>query len=373
MERAKTFLTSTLPGRYYYDPEIYALEQQRIFSHMWICVGHIGALPDPGMYQTTIVGGENILVVRGQDRKLRAFLNVCRHRGTRLCAEATGKLKGSVQCRYHAWTYGLDGQLIGTPNVSRDEQLERTAFSLIPVALELWEGLIWLNLAEDPPPLAKQLEEGLPAGPDFAPFLRCGLGQLKPGKTIAYKMRINWKVFVENNLECYHCRPVHPELCNTILPPIPHEENAGLRKSVKLADGVEAYTITGKASRPPLPGLLPEERRDFYGVIMVPNVLLTVIYDRVSLQTFHPQGPDATLINSTWLFDPVAVASPDFDPMDTVALDDFFIQQDKEVCELVQLAMRSRAYQSGGVYTANEIHLGSFRDFILNKLEREIE
>src|SRR6266566_4657118 len=98
--RSETSFTSTLPGRYYYDPAIYELEQERIFSQMWECVGRAEAIAGPGVYQTVNVGQENIIVVRNRDAVLRAFLNVCRHRGSRLCTEAAGQLKGSIQCRY---------------------------------------------------------------------------------------------------------------------------------------------------------------------------------------------------------------------------------------------------------------------------------
>src|SRR5947209_6528423 len=145
---------STLPGRYYYDPAIYEREQERIFSRMWVCVGRVEAFPQPGAYQTVTVGQESIIVVRNKDGVLNAFLNVCRHRGARLCTEATGHLKGSIQCRYHAWTYGLDGRLIGAPNVLHDGYFDRARYGLVPVRLEVWEGLIWLNLADEPPAVA---------------------------------------------------------------------------------------------------------------------------------------------------------------------------------------------------------------------------
>jgi len=116
---------------------VYALEMERIFSTMWVCVGRADALPDPGAYLVATVGQESIIAVRGRDANLRAFLNVCRHRGTRLCMEEAGHLKGSIQCRYHAWTYGLDGRLIGAPNILNDEQFDRAAFGLLPVALEV--------------------------------------------------------------------------------------------------------------------------------------------------------------------------------------------------------------------------------------------
>src|SRR5207249_1998776 len=140
MARSEASFLSTLPGRYYYDPAIYNLEQTRIFSQMWVCVGRADAIAEPGSYQVASVGGESIIVVRNRDGVLHAFLNVCRHRGARLCSEVVGKLKGSIQCRYHAWTYGLDGRLIGAPNVLNNEHFDRKAYGLLPVALEVWEG-----------------------------------------------------------------------------------------------------------------------------------------------------------------------------------------------------------------------------------------
>ncbi len=215
--RSEAPFTSTLPGRYYYDPAIYALEQERIFSSMWVCVGRAEALPATGAYQTVTLGQENIIVVHGSDGILRAFLNVCRHRGARLCSELTGKLKGSIQCHYHAWTYGLDGRLIGAPNVMSDAQFDRMKFGLIPVALEVWEGLIWLNLSDNPVPVSSQVE-----GPiverfgSYIPFSRYDMGKLKVGKSITYDVRANWKLVLENFMECYHCGPMHPELCHML-------------------------------------------------------------------------------------------------------------------------------------------------------------
>ncbi len=121
LARSQAPFVSTLAGHYYYDPEIYELEQERIFAQMWVCVGRAEAISGPGAYQVVAIGRESIIVVRGRDEVLRAFLNVCRHRGARLCNEAAGKLKGSIQCHYHAWTYGLDGRLIGAPNVFTEE------------------------------------------------------------------------------------------------------------------------------------------------------------------------------------------------------------------------------------------------------------
>src|SRR6266571_5094328 len=156
--RSETFFLLTLPGRYYYDPAIYEREQERIFASMWVCVGRAEALAGAGAYRTVLIGRESIIVVRNRDGSLQAFFNVCRHRGARLCTQAVGHLKGSIQCRYHAWTYGLDGRLIGAPNVLNMDDFDRAAFGLLPVALEVWEGLIWLNMADAPTPIADQVD-----------------------------------------------------------------------------------------------------------------------------------------------------------------------------------------------------------------------
>src|SRR4051794_19666482 len=104
-----TRFESTLPGRYYVDPDIYERELDRIFSSMWVCVGRTEDIPTPGQFKTVTVGKESVLIVRGRDDEVRAFLNVCRHRGARLCTDPCGTLGPAIQCRYHAWSYGLDG------------------------------------------------------------------------------------------------------------------------------------------------------------------------------------------------------------------------------------------------------------------------
>jgi Rieske 2Fe-2S family protein len=361
-------LASTLPGHYYYDSGVYALELERIFTSMWICVGRADALSGPGAYQAATVGQESIIVVRGRDAILRAFLNVCRHRGTRLCAEAVGQLKGSIQCRYHAWTYGLDGQLVGAPNILHEEHFDRTALGLLPVALEVWEGLIWVNLADEPAPATPQLTAPiLERFGDYAAFARYGVGELKTGKTISYEVRANWKLLLENFMECYHCGPLHPEFC-ALLPGFKSGQIYVEGEAATLANGVDAFSLTGKASRLPLPGLLPADLRRYYGIVVAPNVLLNLLDDHVVIHTLHPEAPDRTRIVCDWLFHPTALTAPDFDPCDTVAIFDLVNRQDWEVCEQTQLGMSSKAYRSGGVYVPAEHHIRVFCDFILEKL-----
>ena len=366
--RSQAPFLSTLPGRYYYDPAIYDLEQERIFSQMWVCVGRANVLPVPGAYRTLTIGCESIIVVRNREGMLQAFLNVCRHRGARLCIEAAGQLKGSIQCRYHAWTYGLNGQLIGAPNVLNDEQFDRRLFGLLPVALEIWEGFIWLNLSDDPSPIAEQVTTPVVERfGSYAPFSRFGLGNLQVGKTITYDVQANWKLVLENFMECYHCGPMHPEFCH-LLPGFRSGKTYMEGDAATLNEYAEAFTITGKASRPPLPGLLPEDRRRYYGIVIMPNMLLNLLDDHVVIHTLHPEEPGRTTVICDWLFDPGAMSHADFDPMDAVEIFDIVNRQDWEVCEWAQLSMRSKAFKSGGIYVPAERHIRELTDFILEKI-----
>ncbi len=366
--RSHAPFASTLAGRYYYDPAIFEQEMERIFSQMWVCAGRAEAVAQPGAYRVVTIGQESIIVVRDKESVLHAFFNVCRHRGARLCPEESGHLKGSIQCKYHAWTYGLDGRLIGAPNVLNDQQFDRVAFGLIPIALQVWEGLIWLNLADEPGPCMEQI--GGPISERFgsyAPLARYGVGELRVGKSIAYDVKANWKLIVENFQECYHCGPMHPELCD-LLPGFKAGKSYVEGEAATYADYAEAFTITGKASRPPLKGLLPEDLRRYYGIVINPNVLLNLLDDHVVIHTIHPRGPDRSLVVCDWLFDPDVMNAPGFDPMDAVELFDIVNKQDWEVCALAQLGMSSRAYRSGGIYVPAENHIRAFADFVLERL-----
>jgi len=365
--RASSPFLSTFPGRYYYDPALYEQEQTNIFSRMWIYAGVANTLPEPGDYIVVTVANESILVVRNKQGDLQAFLNVCRHRGARLCSEASGRLKGSIQCRYHAWTYGLDGKLIGAPNVLHMDDFDRVAFGLLPVALEVWQGLIWLNLSDNPPSLTEQLTD--PAVQTFGgngPVARYGIANLKVAKTIVYDVQANWKLIMENTLECYHCSPMHPELC-ALLPTFRMgaiDDGTG----AEFAQHVEAFTITGKGSRPFLPGLLTEDLRRYYGFFAMPNAFLNLLSDHVVIDSLQPLGPALTRVTSAWLFDPAVMASVGFDPMDAVEILDLVNRQDWIVCELVQQGVTSKAFAPGGNYTPQEYHIRGFVDYILEKL-----
>lgn len=361
-------LATTLPGHYYHDPDIYKQELKKIFADMWVCVGRAEDLPLPGSYRVVSLDQESILLVRNREGALQAFFNVCRHRGVRLCAQESGQLKGAVQCRYHAWTYGLDGKLLGVPNMLHQEKFERSAYGLYPVALTVWEGLIWLCLDDNPVEPMQQLHAPiLERFGSYAPFARYQLGTLRLGKTLTYEVKANWKLLVENFMECYHCGPLHPEFCD-LLPGFRSGQIYELGEAALLAETAEAFTITAKASRPPLPLLLPEEQRNYYGIVLLPNVFLNLLPDHVVVHTLWPQNEGHTRIVCDWLFDPDAMKEERFNPMDAVEIFDLVNRQDWEICELTQPSMASRAYEAGGIYTPSEQHIAVFRDFILERL-----
>jgi glycine betaine catabolism A len=360
-------LARTLAGRFYHDPAIWELERERLFSRLWVCVGRADHLAAAGDYRTATVGHESVVVVRGEDGALRAFLNVCRHRGARVCPADRGRAR-VLQCRYHAWTYGLDGRLVSAPGIQNIAGFEREAFGLYPVALEVWEGLVWVSLAETPAPLRDQLLPQLAARlgdvDRLAPYR---IGELEVARTLEYDIAANWKLVVENFMECYHCAPMHPELVRW-LPDFRSGATQQYGLGTRLADDAEALTLSGRAPAAPFPGLAAGHERHYYGLVVRPNVFLNLLPDHVIIHTLFPLGPERSHVTCDWLFQPAAIARPGFDPTDTVELFDRVNRQDWQVCEWVQGSARSRAFRAGGVYVPVERHIRGFNDFVLAEL-----
>jgi Rieske 2Fe-2S family protein len=365
MARVSAF-SSTLPGRYYHAQDVFALEQDRVFGATWVCVGRAERVEAAGRFLNVPIGGERVLVVRGRDGVLRGMLNVCRHRGSRLCTEAEGQLRGSIQCRYHAWTYGLDGSLVGAPHAMGEEGFDRERFGLVPVALEEWEGFVWCHLAgADAPPLAAQLaDQRLGRYPGLA---RYRIGELRAGASITYDVAANWKLVLENFSECCHCAPIHPELVERL----PAYRGGAIDPSgegARFAPGLEAFSMSGKRARPPLPGLEEADRARYIGLILLPNLLLNLLPDHVVAHTLWPEAPDRTRVVCEWLFHPDAVAAPGFDPGDAVELFDRINKQDWEASEGAQQGVSSRSYRDGGLLMPLEHEVRLIGDFVRARL-----
>ena len=192
-----------LDQRFYTDPQIYALEMERIVLGDWLLVGHESEVAEPGQYKVFNAAGESAIVVRGSDNELRAFANVCRHRGSLVCLEQSGEVK-NFRCPYHGWTYDIDGKLIAARDMP-DEFDKKTASDYCRCPSTRLSGLMLLSFADDPPSLAG-------AKRDMAePLAVFGFEKLKVAAQKSYAIPANWKLAVENYMECYHCATAHPD------------------------------------------------------------------------------------------------------------------------------------------------------------------
>ena len=200
----------TIPFDWYVDPAVLRLERDRIFHRTWQYAGRGEQVAEPGAFFTCEAGGIPIVVVRDQDAELRAFLNVCRHRGSLIC-EGEGK-RETLQCPYHAWTYGLDGSLRSAPRADREASLDKAELGLRPVRVDAWGPFVFVN----PDPSAAPLAETLAELPELLASSGLELESLRFLKRTYSRSEANWKVCCENFLECYHCKVAHPSFSKVV-------------------------------------------------------------------------------------------------------------------------------------------------------------
>ena len=209
---------------FYCDPALFESEVQRLLKRHWHCVGHRSQAPEPGDFFTIDLLQESLIIVCGQDRQLRALLNVCRHRGSRVCTERTGHARaGAFVCPYHAWSYNIDGTLRAARHMSPD--FDRAEYGLKSVPLRVIEGLIFVCLAQHPPGL-EDVEQVL--GRSAHAY---GWGKAKVAHRESYPVRANWKLVEENYMECYHCAPAHVEYSRFHLYARPEEAQPRSRRA----------------------------------------------------------------------------------------------------------------------------------------------
>jgi glycine betaine catabolism A len=356
-------LEKTLPSEYYLSPGIFAKERERIFSREWFCAGRADTLPEAGSVRVLDLLGESLLVARTKEGVLKAHYNVCRHRGARICAaDVTAP---TLRCPYHAWTYGLDGKLLGAPYLNQDPALREEDFSLHPVGIALWGGFLFLNLWPAGP-VGRDFRRQLGAMPERVS--RYPLETLVTARRIEYDVRANWKVVAENYNECYHCAGVHPELCE-VVPAFKERGGAGLdwEHGVPHRDGAFTFTRDGTTSRPPFPGLSEEEKVRHKGELVYPNLFLSLSPEHVAAFRLMPEAPDRTRIVCEFLFDPGEAARPGFDPSDAVEFWDLINRQDWAICEQVQRGMSSRVHRFGYYAPMEDLSL-DIRRYVLERL-----
>lgn len=361
---------------FYTDHRIFEREFERFFADAWLYAGHASELPQVGDYLLVEFAGESIIVVRGGEDRFNALLNVCRHRGSRICGEP-GHGRRFV-CPYHGWTYGLDGTLLAAAEMPPN--FHRQGHGLRPVHCENLAGLLFVNLAAEPVPFAALAEELAPALASYR------LEHTQVAARKRYPIAANWKLAIENYCECYHCRPAHPEYARGHALATP----AGLDKASRArADELAAAAgllgdtfdrawraagrfgaerqhqryllkeghLTGSRDGRPLAPLLGELREPV-GVatdIQVGPMLFGLAYcDHVVLYRFLPLGVRETSCEVSWLVRDEAEAGRDFDPEALTWLWDVTTRADQRIIEANQAGVASRFYEPGPFSTMED-------------------
>lgn len=380
---------SPLLQEFYRDVEIFERDIDRIHLRHWLCVGHESRIPKRGDWFRFDVAGESIIVVRGRDDEVRGLVNVCRHRGSRVCYEEAGNARMLV-CPYHAWTYDLEGQLRSTRYMGTD--FDPSSYALPQVHLRILEGLIFVCFAEDPPGLE-----------DAARTLRDSVGQYGwAGARVAhretYTVDANWKLATENYQECYHCTPAHPEFARWHATEKPDEEVEHLRAAAAeraLAMGIEitdvshwpgaapgqemacsSYdviypgAVTGsQEGRPvaPLMGEFSDYDGGFTYADVGPSSFFLAYPDHGLLYLFIPRAPQKTDMEVVWLVDEAAREGVDYEREKVTWLWDVTTGADKSIIDQNQKGVNSRYYHPGP-YGPMEKQARAFTDWYLQEL-----
>ncbi|HEY8369150.1 MAG TPA: aromatic ring-hydroxylating dioxygenase subunit alpha [Thermodesulfobacteriota bacterium] len=342
----------------YLDPEVFALERARVFGGpAWVGVGGLHQLREPGAYFTATVAGEPIVVVRDADGALRAFFNVCPHRGGPL-ARGAGKLRGVLQCLYHGWTFGLDGALLRARDFGGEADFDPAACGLRPLRVETWLQSVFVALDPAAPPLGDYL------GDLRGRIARYALDDYAYAFSKDFELPVNWKVAWETAAESYHLPIVHPQLR---FDPRRFREEIGRCYSLQVSLPPEADQAKGDGGREPLESLV---------VNLFPNTFLIVPsrvrWDRPYFKATYllPLGVDSTLYRSDFYI-PRERLGDDAWLAPLHAAWDEVNRQDREICEELQRGIRSTAYEPGPLSLRWERALHHFHELLMTRLRGE--
>ncbi len=369
---------ATLPAAHYFDPAQYLRELQQVWYRNWIYVCRSSELAETRSFQMLEVGGQSVLVVRGEDRVLRAFHNTCRHRGSALCRTPAGRFPAAgIVCPYHAWRYNLRGELVQTTSRQAGDGFEVGDYPLYSLPAMEWNGFVFAALSADPPPFAATL--------DLPPerLDNWELGRLVVGHRMSKTIECNWKVFWENYNECLHCPGVHPRLAQLV--PIfgrallePRDDprwrdHAGEDDPQYLGGlrpGAESWTMDGKPVGVLFPKLTPQERRAGHTYLTaLPSMFLAAHIDYVRVVRLLPLGPERTQMSLEFLFLPETLADPARDLRRAIEFTDLVMSEDAAICELNQRGLHALPHATG-VLMPEEYVVRQFQDWVRAQLSR---
>ena len=353
-----------LPAAWYRDPAHHDRELEAFWYSGWIAAIREEEVAAAGVWRVVRIGTQSIVLARGEDGALRAFHNTCRHRGSILCTKESGRFaRNRIVCPYHSWTYDLKGSLVATPRRMETPDFDPKQFPLHEVKTKSWGGFAFVCLAAQPP-----------AFETMTAFKRHDLQGLRIGKRIVADVQANWKLLAENFSECFHCPPVHPELCRVVT--AYREAGAwglrGAESALEYMSSAKTLTLDGSARIPPFKGLAAKDRETLYVPWMLPpNLFLNVQPDYVNSHLMFPTGPESVRIVYDWLFEPAHMPRGK-DLEHYTALWERTNAQDARNCEWQQQGLQSRAFLHG-VYVPHEFDCHRFAQWIRKGLRHAPE
>jgi Rieske 2Fe-2S family protein len=310
-----------LPAAAYTADDVYAWERRHLFAGTWTCLGRVAELLADGTHRAVEVGDVGVLLT-AEDGRIRAYANVCRHRGHELLPVGGESTHRAVVCPYHGWSYRLDGSLRAAPGM---DGVDVDGLDLVELPATHWRGWLFVNATGQAPPFERHLGALAAIVDPYRP------ADLVLGARHTYEVAANWKIIVENYHECYHCPLIHPELCQ-VSPPASGANwdlpGAWVGGAMDLRPHAETVSLDGRSGGRPLPGVDP---RTVAYLSLLPNLLISAHPDYVMTHLLTPLAPGRTRIECSWYFPP-GVADPSY----AVDFWDVTNREDWAACESVQ-------------------------------------
>ncbi|MFN4157995.1 MAG: aromatic ring-hydroxylating oxygenase subunit alpha [Gemmobacter sp.] len=359
----------TLPREAYVSLDWHAREMRAVFGRAWIMAGRLADM-EPGTMRRVQLGDAPVVLCRSAEGALSAFHNTCRHRGAELCRGEVEPLGRLIACPYHAWAYAADdGRLVSTAHARPTPDFALADHGLHPVAVQVWNGFVFLSAAADPPHLRADVA--------LTSLDNWPMDGLVTGHRWVTEIGSNWKVFWENYSECLHCPGIHPELSDLV--PVYRQGIMGANEALGwtpdappvpgLKPGVQSWTLTGAPCGPVFPGLTEAERDSGHSFVTFwPTAYVVAHVDYVRAVRLEPLGPDRTRLTAEWYFPPETLAQPGFDAEAVAAFPKIVMAQDAAAAEMNQRGLTSPAHTRGRLMP-EEYEIARFHRWVMRHLE----